>query len=144
MTTLFPAKQSDDIAQELMRAEGFSSHCYLCPSGQHTIGYGRNIDKSSGLGITESEALHLLEGDLARCINEARRFGWFDDLRPAHQNVIVELLYVLGFPSFSGFNRMLSALSRGDMDTAADELLDSRFARQVPARAERLACQLRG
>ena len=34
---------------------------------------------------------------------------------------------------------MLSAFADEDYETAADELLDSRFANQVPSRAERLS-----
>jgi hypothetical protein len=38
---------------------------------------------------------------------------------------------------------MLAALWAGDNDRAAEELLDSRYARQVPARADRYAERLR-
>jgi hypothetical protein len=38
----------------------------------------------------------------------------------------------------------LAALEAGDTATAAAELLDSKFAGQVPARANRLANKLRG
>ena len=40
----------------------------------------------------------------------------------------------------SGFGRMLAAMERGDYDTAAKEMLDSKWAKQdSPARARRLA-----
>tara|TARA_B000000460_G_C21316838_1_gene306821 strand:- start:447 stop:578 length:132 start_codon:yes stop_codon:yes gene_type:complete len=39
---------------------------------------------------------------------------------------------------------MLGALERGEWKEASKELLDSRFAKQVPKRAKKLARQLKG
>jgi lysozyme len=86
----------------------------------------------------------LLRNDIERTIGECQRWSWFDDLDPARQSVMVQLVYQLGWPRASGFNRMLTAMSKKDHVLASRELLDSRFAKQVPARANRLADKLRG
>ena len=143
MTSLFSARQMDGIVAELRIEEGFRSHCYQCPAGKHTIGFGRNIDEAGGLGITEDEALDLLENDVYRSVKSCRRWHWFDTIKTVHQSVIVQLCFQMGMPALSGFVKMLAALQKGDMNTAADELLDSKFAHQVPLRAERLAQKLR-
>ena len=144
MTSLFPARQFDQIVEVLKTEEGFRSHGYRDSENNLSLGYGRCIEPSVGLGITRDEATDLLENDVFRCLGEVRRcWPWFDTLRPAHQSVIVQLSFQLGQPSLLGFVKMLGAIEQGDMNTAAVELLDSRFARQVPARAERLARQLR-
>jgi lysozyme len=134
----------DKIAEALKREEGYSPHCYICTAGAHTVGYGRNVDADGGIGISEDEADYLLRNDIERTIEECQRWAWFDDLDPPRQSVVVQLAFQLGYPRLSGFNLMLSALSRQDYETAAIELLDSRFATQVPERANRLAEQLRG
>ena len=134
----------DKIAEALKFEEGYSAHCYICPAGKHSVGYGRNIDEAGGIGISEDEADYLLRNDIERTIEECQRWAWFDALDPPRQSVLVQLAFQLGSPRLSGFNLMLSALSRQDYETAADELLDSRFATQVPERANRLAEQLRG
>ena len=144
MTSLFPETVFDGIIETLKSEEGFRSHAYRDSLGNLTIAHGRCIQDGVGLGVTEDEAEVLLENDVLRSIDECRRWPWFDTLPPPKQSVLIQLCFQLGYSNLSGFDRMLSALSKGDMDTAADELLDSRFARQVPARAERLACQLRG
>lgn len=133
-----------EIAESLKREEGYRAFCYTCTAGAHTVGYGRNIDANGGMGISESEADFLLHNDIERTIEECRRWSWFDDLDPPRQSVVVQLAFQLGYPRLSGFNRMLFALSRHDYETAAIELLDSRFATQVPERAARLADQMRG
>ena len=144
MTALFPQLLFDEIVEELKVEEGFRAHCYQDSTGNRTIGFGRCIEPGVGLGITESEAADLLKNDVMRSVSECRRWSWFDTISPARQGVRVELCFQLGYPKLSNFNLMLSALSRGDFDMAAAELMDSKFARQVPSRAERLAGKLRG
>lgn len=134
----------DEIAEALKFEEGFSAHCYICTAGAHTVGYGRNIDEAGGIGISEDEADYLLRNDIERTIEECKQWDWFDDLDPNRQSVMVQLCFQLGRPRLSNFKRMLSALAAQDFEAAAIELLDSRFARQVPARANRLADRLRG
>ena len=131
----------DEIADALKAEEGFVAHCYICTAGAHTVGYGRNIDADGGIGISEDEADHLLRNDIDRTIKECQQWGWFDELDPARQSVVVQLCFQLGRPRLSQFKRMLAALSQQPPDyiLAAAELLDSRFANQVPARAARLA-----
>ena len=135
----------DESADALKAEEGFVAHCYICTAGAHTVGYGRNIDqKHGGIGISEDEADYLLRNDIDRTISECQRWDWFDELDPVRQSVVVQLCFQLGRPRLSQFKRMLAALSQQppDLIAAANELLDSRFANQVPARAARLAEQM--
>lgn len=133
----------DEIAEALKREEGFSAHAYLCSENRLTIGYGRNVDELGGIGISPDEADLLLRNDIDRTIAECEQWEWFGDLQPAQQSVLIQLCFQLGYPRLTKFKRMLAALAEQDYDTAADELLDSRFAEQVPRRANRLAEQMR-
>jgi lysozyme len=135
----------DEIAEVLKREEGFSAHAYLCSEQRLTIGYGRNVDELGGIGISPDEADLLLRNDIDRTIQECEQWDWFGDLQPAQQSVLIQLCFQLGHPRLTKFKRMLAALSQQppDYETAADELLDSRFAEQVPRRAARLAEQMR-
>jgi lysozyme len=135
----------DEIAEALKREEGFSAHAYLCSENRLTIGYGRNVDELGGIGISPDEAELLLRNDIDRTIKECEQWEWFGDLQPAQQSVLIQLCFQLGHPRLTKFKRMLAALSQQppDYETAADELLDSRFAEQVPRRANRLAQQMR-
>ena len=54
---------------------------------------------------------------------------------------LVDLAFNVGHEGFAGFKKMIAAVKREDWDTAADEMLDSKWATQVPARA-RLDAQL--
>ena len=134
-----------EILNSLKIEEGFRGRAYRCSAGHLTIGYGRNIDES-GLGVTEQEASYLLKNDVVRTVEELqRRYMWFDSIPKKQREVLVELCFQLGLSRLSQFKKMLQNFEEGNYYAAADELLDSKFAReQVPARADRLANKLRG
>lgn len=134
-----------EILNSLKIEEGFRGRAYRCSEGHLTVGYGRNIDKT-GLGLTEEEASYLLKNDVVRTVEELRRrYIWFDSIPKKQRDVLVELCFQLGASRLSQFKKMLHNFEEGNYYAAADELLDSKFAReQVPARADRLANKLRG
>jgi lysozyme len=135
-----PIKRSLVITS-LMRHEGLELHPYVDTVGKLTIGYGRNLDDK---GISQQEAVTLLENDVTEAIQEAlRAFPWLPKLDEARAAVIVEMVAHLGLPRFLGFKKALSACAVSDWETAAKELLDSTWRTQVGARAYRLAEQLR-
>ena len=51
----------ESLKEQLIRHEGLRLTVYDCPAGYKTIGVGRNIEQK---GITESEALYLLDNDI--------------------------------------------------------------------------------
>lgn len=136
MSRLF---KTNELADMLKHEEGFRSHVYEDHLGYKTIGYGRCIEENIGLGITEEEASFLLMQDIERSVSECESFNWFADLDEPRAMVVVALAFQMGFPRLNKFGKMLAAFADEDYETAADELLDSRFANQVPRRAERLS-----
>ena len=145
MTTLFPEVLFDEIVEALEVEESFRAYPYRDSMENLTIGFGRCIQQGVGLGLTRDEARHLLVNDVFRCIEECRRWPWFDTMTASRQSVLVQLAFQMGLPKLKSFRKMIAVLEseNPDYNLAADELLDSRFARQqAPARAQRLAQQL--
>jgi lysozyme len=64
-------------------------------------------------------------------------------IRPVVQVILLEMAYQMGCRGVGKFDNMWNALEVGDYRVAADEMLDSRWARQTPARANRLADRMR-
>ena len=130
----------DRITADLKRDEGFVGHAYQDSAGFWTIGYGRLIDKRLGGGITESEALGLLERDIHQTFADLdRALPWWRDLPPFQQRGLDNMTFNLGLPRLLLFKKMLSALQAGDGERAAIEALDSIWAGQVKGRADRIA-----
>lgn len=121
--------------------EGVRNKVYKDHLGIETIGVGRNlVDR----GLSDDEINYLLENDIKIITDELdKSFSWWTDLDEVRQRVLCDLAFNLGLPRLHGFAKMLDALKRRDYYTSADELLDSKYAKQVGQRAERLADMLR-
>lgn len=128
--------------QQIKTDEGLRLKPYHCTAGALTIGYGRNLD---AVGITEAEADAMLRADIiiAERGAEALVGNVWDQLSPARQAVLINMTFNLGRTRLAAFKNFLAALRAADYNTAASEMLDSRWANQVGDRATRLADQMR-
>lgn len=119
------------------RFEGLRLFPYKCPAGKITVGYGHNIEDN---GITEEIAVKLLDADLMNAEREIRaKFPTYYKLNEARQFVLVDMTFNMGIAKILTFRKMLSALAKGEYPTAAKEMLDSKWARQVGNRAKILS-----
>ena len=123
-------------ARVVMRHEGVRLYPYRDTVGKLTIGVGRNLDD---VGISEEEAQLLLRNDLTQISAELAAQPWFSTLDRARRLALIDMGFNLGLPRLLQFKRMIAALEAGDWQRAADEMLDSRWAAQVGARARELA-----
>lgn len=132
---------SERLTALLTRHEGMRLKPYIDTQGKLTIGVGRNLDD---MGITEEEAKHLLQNDIARVTAEAdRELDWYSKLDWQRQDVILSMLINMGVTRFRGFQKMIAALESGNYAVAADEMMDSAWAKQVPSRAKELSDMMR-
>jgi lysozyme len=118
----------------IKRHEGCSLTPYTCTADRITIGYGHNL---SDCGISHAIAEALFEEDFAIAVQAASLF--WPAGRTAHPNrfaALVDMAYNLGAARLSGFTNLRAALEREDFPAAAGHLLHSRYAKQVPARAQ--------
>lgn len=116
--------------------EGFSKLPYKCPTGHLTIGYGHNLEN----GISTKAALFILQEDLTRAERAVKdAFPWWWKLNDARQFVLVDMAFNMGLAGLKGFKKMLAAIEAGDFETAAKEMLASKWAAQVGRRAVELS-----
>lgn len=133
------------LQDDLERDEGFVSHAYKDSEGYLTIGIGRLIDKQLGGGITKREARHLLENDIRKVTGALdRALPWWRSLPEGRMRALANMCFNLGLPRLLGFKKMLAALEANDWQKAADEALDSKWARQVGDRSKRISDLIRG
>lgn len=105
--------------------------------GNPTIGYGRLL-RAPG-GISPTEAAKLFDADWARAQHDAATIPGYASAGAVRRGVLDEMTFQLGIGGVRGFRSMLAALYARDYAKAADEMLDSAWARQAPARARMLA-----
>jgi lysozyme len=121
--------------------EGVKNKVYLDHLGIETIGVGRNLKDR---GLSDDEVNYLLSNDIAVVESELdRELTWWRDLDEVRQRALADLVFNIGMPRLHGFVKALDALKRRDYQTSAEEFLDSRYAKQVPNRAERIANMIR-
>lgn len=129
------------IKASLRQHEGVKSLPYTDTEGVLTIGVGHNLQRP----ISDAVIDQMLDDDVRACIGELDRAmpDWLTHPE-AVQNVLVELVFNLGWPRLSGFAQFRAALAARHYIRAADELLDSKWAHQVKGRAVTLANLVRG
>ena len=125
------------LLEDLMRDEGVVLKPYRDSVGKITIGVGRNLED---VGITQSEAIYLLTNDLAGVEKDLdRNAAWWRDMSVGRQRALANMCFNLGWPRLKEFRMMLAAMESEDWEAAATEALDSRWAKQVGERANRVA-----
>lgn len=131
-----PADRAQLVA-DLERDEGVRPFPYTDTVGKLTIGVGRNL---SDRGLSADEIEYLLQNDIDAAIDDLNRgIPWWDRLDGVRRQALVNMCVNLGWPRLRGFVRTLAAVRRGDYQGAAEGMRDSLWAKQVGARAERLA-----
>jgi lysozyme len=140
------------IYEQLKIDEGVVYEIYEDHLGYPTFGVGHLVLESDpehgqpvGTPVSEERVRECFEKDLDTAIAECvvlYEDAW-EGFPGEVQEVLVNMLFNLGRPRLSKFKNFNSKLIEGDYAGAAPEGLDSLWARQVGARAERLMERLK-
>ena len=140
------------LAEQLRRDEGVRLHPYQDTEDVWTWGVGHNLSQPLCHDVVELLCQGELDAACALCLGEdiANVRGqlvdilpWYLALSDARRGVLENMAFNLGVQGLLGFRRMLAHTLDGAWEDAATAMLDSRWARQVGARAVRLADQMR-
>ena len=132
-----------DLKQQLIREEGAESCAYQDSLGYWTIGVGRLIDSRKGGGLSNDEIEFLLENDIKRNYEAVlKALPWMEKLSDQRQAVLIEMAFQMGVSGLLQFKRTLGSIEDGQYGEAAVEMLESKWAKQTPKRAYRMALQM--
>lgn len=109
-----------------------------------TIGYGTcGHDIQPGTVWTQAQAYgRMMEKLAAAKADLDHALPWWRQLNSPRQDALANMTYNLGLTRLLGFKKALAAMERQDWTTAAAEMLDSQWEKDVGARAHRLARQM--
>lgn len=132
------------LRAELIRDEGLRLTAYRDSLGFLTIGIGHLIKKGESFGvITKDQAISILEEDIKDAERKLDSIfpGWrkLDDVR---QRTFVNLSVNLGY-KLADFKRFLHSAKSEDWEKAADQLMQSRWYKQVKLRGPRIVHAIR-
>jgi len=122
------------LIEILRRHEGVKNTLYKCTSDKWTIGVSRNLED---VGLSEEEIDMLLLNDIVRTKELMDDYiPWHRDLDQVRQEALINFVFNVGIGTTMKFKNAMAALEEHDYDTAATEMLDSNWAKQVGSRAE--------
>ena len=135
---------TQNLAKQLTIDEGVESQAYKDSLGLLTIGIGRLIDPSvPGSGLRPDEIEYLFNNDLKDRIEKlSKEIPWFLELDEARQGVLLNMSFQMGVTGFLKFKNTLELVRTGKYTEAATAMLQSKWAKQTPKRAARLAKQM--
>ena len=138
----------DRLLQSVKKHEGYRNKVYLDTLGKRTVGVGHlcvedfwEDDKE----YSEEMLMNILKDDLKNAIEGSERLlkdcPVLDDLA---KEIIIERVFQLGETGVSKFKNMLKALKQDppEYSVAASEMLDSRWAKQTPNRAQNMSAEM--
>ena len=130
------------IEELLILNEGLQLKPYLDSVGKLTIGVGRNLTDK---GISKDEAIFLLQNDIQQAERDVRKvFINFSDYNENVKLVLIDMMFNLGLPKFLTFKKFIKAIKENNFKRAAEEMMNSKWAKQVKERAKRDAAILLG
>ena len=141
----------EQLRLELEYDEGCVNSIYLDHLGLCTFGIGHLVTEDDpeygmevGSEVSEERVAEVFESDIQVTLNECRLlYSDWDDLPEEVQLICANLMFNMGRPRLSGFKKFNAAIANRSWDEAADELVDSRYYRQVTNRADRLVNRMR-
>ena len=141
----------NEMTEEIKAYEGVVNEIYLDHLCLPTLGVChliREHDPEHGLAvgtkIDDERVTELFEADLYTCVAETKLlYPQLEELPAEAQKILCNMMFNLGRPRLSKFIKMREHVNNGAWGDAANEMLDSRWAKQVPNRANRIIERMR-
>ncbi len=135
-------------AQVIREEEGKSLVVYTDHLGTLTVGIGHKVVEKDDLQlrdtISEARCTSLFIYDLKKAEDGATEAYHGTSKGSVIFHILTCMVFQMGVAGVKKFKKMLAALRDKDYAEAADEMLDSVWAKQTPERAHRLADEMRG
>ena len=141
----------EKLREELEIDEGCKYEIYLDHLGYPTFGIGHLITDDDpeygwevGASIDTVRVYETFEQDIEGVLSDCSKlYSDFGDLPEEAQRVIANMMFNMGLTRLSKFKGMKRGVDARNWNQAADEMVDSRWYRQVTNRANRLVERMR-
>jgi len=139
------------LKQQLIEDEGCEYEIYLDHLGYKTCGIGhlcRATDPENNLEVGDPVSVErvneLFAEDIEKVLEDCTiLYDNFYELPEEAQLIIANMMFNLGRPRLSAFKKMKAAVDDHNWIEAAIQMEDSKWAKQVPNRANRLCDRMR-
>ena len=133
----------DSVKERVLKHEGKINKIYKDSLGLKTFGVGHLVldtdDLEEGIEYSDEVVMEYFEKDFKIAVSDAHKFIDENTIPEDVFGVIIEMCFQLGYPRLCGFKKFKAALENNDLVEAHLQMLDSRWAKQTPQRANELA-----
>ena len=134
----------DKLLESVKKHEGYRNKVYLDTLNKRTVGVGHLCVEDfweDGKEYDEDFLMGILEKDLQSAIDQADDMCSNLTISDDAKIIIIEMIFQLGGTGVSKFRKMWQALQQDPPDyaEASVQMLDSRWAKQTPNRAQEMA-----
>lgn len=130
----------DILKAQLIGDEGREKKMYKDTAGVLTIGIGHNMNNP----ISDAAVDQIFSDDVAPIDAQCRTmFSNFDAMTDPRKAVLANMMFQLGPTRLATFTVFVGLVVHGQFNAAADDMLTTLWAKQVPSRAKRLADAMR-
>lgn len=141
----------EQLRMQLEYDEGCEYEVYLDHLGLPTFGIGHLVTENDeeygcevGTAVAEDRVREVFEDDIQITIDECMRlYDNWTDLPDEVQLILANMMFNMGRPRLSGFKKFNAAIANKEWEEASEEMIDSKWYRQVTNRAERLVKRMR-
>ena len=141
----------EKLREQLEIDEGVKYEIYNDHLGYATFGIGHLIldsdpeqGSSVGTPVSESRVAEAFQSDIVQVVSDCETlYPDFESLPEDAQRIIANMMFNMGRPRLSKFKGMKRGVDAKEWNAAADEMVDSRWYRQVTKRADRLVERMR-
>jgi len=139
------------LREEIAADEGIKHEIYLDHLGLPTFGIGHLVLDSDpehgepvGTPVSEERVVEAFDSDVETVLADCEElYDDFAELPEEVQLIIANMMFNMGRPRLSKFKGMKAGVDARDWNKAADEMVDSRWYKQVTNRAQRLVDRMR-
>ena len=139
------------LREELANDEGCKYEVYLDHLGYPTFGIGHLITDddpecgtSVGTEVSSDRVQEAFDFDVESVLSDCERlYVQFEPLPEEVQLIIANMMFNMGYTRLSKFKGMKRGVDARDWNAAADEMVDSKWYKQVTNRADRLVTRMR-
>lgn len=138
--TAEPVPHFEQIKAHLEHEEGRVEYAYQDNLGYWTIGVGRLIDKRKGGRLSDPEIDLLLANDIKAKMQAIEEWPAWQAVKddPARSAALLSMAFQLGIEGLAEFKNSLQLIANKQWQAAANNLLQSLWAKQTPNRAKRV------
>lgn len=141
----------EQLREEIAADEGVKYEIYLDHLGLPTFGIGHLVLDSDpehgqevGTPVSEDRVNECFDKDVEVVLADCEKlYPDFEELPEEAQLIIANMMFNMGRPRLSQFKGMKAGVDARDWNEAADQMVDSRWYKQVTNRADRLVQRMR-